>query len=170
MDTLHDYIVGSIVLHEEEWKHMKEANRWWFGDDDAHIRNADWGREATDAEKEAIKHQLDIEIKGMQKALKDAGEEPVSIVDVKRYWKSHYEEALGISDLPKVLKWHQRVAGHKFPHLAEQYLIEEQANGVTHSWKQMFEWRTRFEDPTYRQDKFGELMRKEIKVLKTGRM
>ena len=135
MGTLHDYILKTMNESESEWQSMKEANRSWCGHDEAHLKNMWYAREASDEEKTAIKHYVDLEIKGMQKALKDAGEKPLSIKAVRRFWKSRYEEELVTGDLPKMKKWHKRVTEHPYPHLAEQFLVQEVADRCTNGWK-----------------------------------
>ena len=165
MDTLRDYILGSIIIDEEEWNQTKEANRLPLGNDDKHLKNLHWGREATAEEKAAIEYDISLQVKGMQKALKDAGEAPLSPKDISRYWKFTFEESVSTLDLPKLPAQHKKLAQKD-----EQILIEECAQNYVRNWKSMPKLQKEFEDPNYRPDQYGQMMRRQIAIYRNGRV
>ena len=165
MDTFRDYILGSIVLQEAEWQEVKEANRLRFGRDDAHLINKDYGREATKEEKKAIKYRIALEVRGMQKALKDAGEKPLSLSDVRHYWKYAYEEKTATADLLREAKWYKGIKNHRCPKLVQEFLVEEKAAKQTVGWKAMLDLRQASKQTP---DRFTQLMRGDLEAYRKG--
>ena len=136
MSTLREFILDTIKIEEENFSERKSANKAYY-DENGEIINIWWNRKATENEKKAIKHKVDLELKGMQLALDWANEPHLTLQEAHHFWMSMYEDSLLTEDIVDVHKWHNRIENNRFPSLANQAMIEQTAKDIEDSYKAM---------------------------------
>ena len=136
MAKLHEYILNGIAQEESFMETIKQEKSWLR--EDGKVLNWQYGKMPEKEEKEAIEYFVNLNLKAIQRGLREVGEPLLTPEESKRFYKAQMERRLFEDDIERAKRFYverqNRVRNHPYPHLYEQALVEDKMMDLLGSW------------------------------------